>query len=84
MISRIGAIFEQRIDRLLTAMMNWLRVARAAPDSQRLDELLPQITTYVLHFANRDDATKKLLTIHLKHMMSHTLGRIQQDFPPVG
>jgi len=67
--SRIGGIFEQWIDGLLSAMMNWLRVPRVAPDSQRLDELLPPITTNGLHFANRDDATKKLLTIHLKHMI---------------
>jgi len=69
LISRIGGILEQRIDGLLSAVMNWLRVPRVAADSQRLDELLPQITTNALHFANRDGATKKLLTFHLKHMI---------------
>jgi hypothetical protein len=83
-----AAVFRDSVQDLVDDITSWLMEPHVKPDSERLDELLPEfvdISEENLYFVNRTDATLKLTRfhyyIHMRRRLSKTSGGGVQRFP---
>jgi len=67
--------FRSSLDRLASAMDDWLKLPITKPDSERLSEILKietDLGTGELHFVNRFESAKKLFVIQLESYVRRT------------